>query len=39
MSLSRPSDHIDSPERPRDPSVAQPKLGVVGYLRFFWRQL
>jgi len=37
MSSSRPSDHIDS--APVDPSVAQPQLGVVGYLRFFWRQL
>ncbi len=34
MSSSRPSDHYDSPE-----PIAQPKLGVVGYLRFFWRQL
>jgi cytochrome c biogenesis protein len=39
MSLSRPSDHIDSPAPSNDPSIAQPKLGVVGYLRFFWRQL
>ena len=37
MSSSRPSDHIDS--APVDPSITQPKLGVVGYLRFFWRQL
>jgi cytochrome c biogenesis protein len=37
MSSSRPSDHIDSV--PVDPSISQPKLGVVGYLRFFWRQL
>jgi cytochrome c biogenesis protein len=22
-----------------DPGIAQPKLGLVGYLRFFWRQL
>lgn len=36
----RPSDHIDSePAESADPSVTQPKLGVVGYLRFFWRQL
>ncbi|PZQ87568.1 MAG: cytochrome C biogenesis protein [Leifsonia xyli] len=36
----RPDDHIDSaqPEAP-EPGVAQPKLGPVGYLRFFWRQL
>jgi cytochrome c biogenesis protein len=39
MASSRPSDHFDSPERPVDPSIVQPKLGVVGYLRFFWRQL
>ena len=39
MSLSRPSDHIDSPEPSTDPSITQPKLGIVGYLRFFWRQL
>jgi cytochrome c biogenesis protein len=34
LSSSRPSDHYDSPE-----PIAQPRLGVVGYLRFFWRQL
>jgi len=39
MSLSRPSDHIDSPAPSTDPSVAQPKLGFLGYLRYFWRQL
>ncbi|MCU1542443.1 MAG: resB [Microbacteriaceae bacterium] len=39
MASSRPSDHIDSPERLVDPTIVQPKLGVVGYLRFFWRQL
>jgi cytochrome c biogenesis protein len=38
--LSRPDDHIDSPERAGDAaSVAQPKLGFVGWLRFAWRQL
>ena len=37
--MSRPSDHIDSPApAPRD-GVIQPKLGPIGYLRFFWRQL
>jgi cytochrome c biogenesis protein len=38
--LSRPSDHFDSPapERKSD-GITQPKLGLVGYLRFFWRQL
>lgn len=40
MDSSRPSDHIDSPERPQpDDSIVQPTLGFVGYLRFFWRQL
>ena len=37
MASSRPSDHIDSPAP--DPSIVQPKLGFVGYLRYFWRQL
>jgi cytochrome c biogenesis protein len=37
MASSRPSDHYDSPAP--DKSVVQPKLGFVGYLRFFWRQL
>lgn len=36
--MSRPSDHIDSPA-PASKDVTQPSLGVVGYLRFFWRQL
>ncbi|MFT4028269.1 MAG: cytochrome c biogenesis protein ResB [Protaetiibacter sp.] len=36
----RPSDHIDAePPEPPGPGIAQPKLGVTGYLRFFWRQL
>ena len=35
----RPSDHIDSAEPAVDASIAQPRLGLVGYLRFFWRQL
>ena len=39
MSLSRPSDHFDSPSPDKNGPIAQPKLGVVGYLRFFWRQL
>jgi cytochrome c biogenesis protein len=34
----RPSDHIDSVETVDD-SVTQPKLGPLGYVRFFWRQL
>jgi cytochrome c biogenesis protein len=33
----RPSDHFDSPTP--DPGIVQPRLGIVGYLRFFWRQL
>ncbi|MCU1534198.1 MAG: cytochrome biosis protein, partial [Glaciihabitans sp.] len=37
MASSRPSDHIESPTP--DPSIVQPTLGVVGYARFFWRQL
>ncbi|MFB2586400.1 cytochrome c biogenesis protein ResB [Herbiconiux liukaitaii] len=31
--MSRPSDHYDSAE------VVQPRLGPVGWLRWFWRQL
>ncbi|WP_213815553.1 cytochrome c biogenesis protein ResB [Glaciihabitans sp. dw_435] len=37
MASSRPSDHFDSPAP--DKAINQPKLGVIGYLRFFWRQL
>jgi cytochrome c biogenesis protein len=37
LTSSRPSDHIDSPTP--DKSIAQPSLGPIGYLRFFWRQL
>lgn len=33
---SRPSDHIDAPQPSK---ITQPKLDLVGYLRFFWRQL
>ena len=33
----RPDDHIDAEPAPE--GVTQPKLGAVGYLRFFWRQL
>lgn len=36
MDLTRPSDHIDAPAPDK---LAQPQLGFVGYLRFFWRQL
>ena len=35
---TRPSDHIDSAPR-HAAAISQPKLGFVGYLRFFWRQL
>jgi cytochrome c biogenesis protein len=35
--LLRPSDHFDTPEP--DKGIVQPKLGPIGYLRFFWRQL
>jgi cytochrome c biogenesis protein len=34
----RPSDHVDG-SGPGDTGVNQPKLGPLGYLRFFWRQL
>jgi len=37
MEPSRPSDHYDS--RPPSTSVAQPALGVRGWMRFAWRQL
>ena len=34
----RPSDHVDS-ERPARAPLNEPKLGIVGWLRFAWRQL
>ncbi len=39
--MSRPSDHVDSPRQaPREGApIAQPKLGFLGTLRWFWRQL
>jgi cytochrome c biogenesis protein len=37
--LSRPSDHYDSAAPVVDPDVTQPRLGFVGSLRWFWRQL
>ncbi|CCE74498.1 cytochrome c biogenesis protein ResB [Clavibacter nebraskensis] len=39
--MSRPSDHVDSPRQaPREgASITQPKLGFLGTLRWFWRQL
>jgi cytochrome c biogenesis protein len=36
----RPSDHVDgTPVDDTAAGVTQPRLNVVGYLRFFWRQL
>ncbi|MFJ3381801.1 cytochrome c biogenesis protein ResB [Curtobacterium sp. NPDC090217] len=36
----RPSDHVDgTAAAATDAGVNQPKLGFVGYVRFFWRQL
>ncbi|TFD90197.1 cytochrome c biogenesis protein ResB [Cryobacterium lactosi] len=37
--MSRPSDHIDSAPAPSGDGISQPKLGFVGTLRWFWRQL
>ena len=37
--MSRPSDHIDSAAPPQETDINQPKLGFVGWLRWFWRQL
>jgi cytochrome c biogenesis protein len=39
--MSRPSDHVDAPRPVPDDGalIAQPRLGVVGTLRWFWRQL
>ncbi len=36
--MSRPSDHIDAPQR-EESDIIQPQLGPVGWLRWFWRQL
>jgi cytochrome c biogenesis protein len=33
----RPSDHFDT--KAPEGGIVQPQLGLVGYLRFFWRQL
>ncbi|HEU0205938.1 MAG TPA: cytochrome c biogenesis protein ResB [Pseudolysinimonas sp.] len=35
----RPSDHIDGTPDDAGAGVTQPRLKLVGYLRFFWRQL
>ncbi len=32
----RPSDHVDSVD---DDTLTQPRLGPLGYVRYFWRQL
>ncbi len=37
--MSRPSDHIDSAAPPQETDINQPKLGFVGWMRWFWRQL
>ncbi|WP_051973145.1 cytochrome c biogenesis protein ResB [Cryobacterium sp. MLB-32] len=38
--MSRPSDHFDSTPAPgADAQIVQPKLGLMGWLRWFWRQL
>ena len=35
----RPSDHVDGTPVDDGGGVTQPRLNLVGYLRFFWRQL
>ena len=35
----RPSDHVDGTAQAPSDGVNQPKLGLLGYVRFFWRQL
>ncbi|WP_104200306.1 cytochrome c biogenesis protein ResB [Cryobacterium sp. Y29] len=37
--MSRPSDHYDSRREAPQTGVVQPKLGLTGWLRWFWRQL
>ncbi|TDW30389.1 cytochrome c biogenesis protein ResB [Cryobacterium psychrophilum] len=37
--MSRPSDHYDSAPAPSASGIVQPKLGLTGWLRWFWRQL
>ncbi len=39
MDSSRPSDHVDGRGHPTENDITQPRLGVVGYARFVWRQL
>nr|WP_307842501.1 cytochrome c biogenesis protein ResB [Salinibacterium sp. NG253] len=36
---TRPSDHMDAPTPTPESKITQPKLGLAGYGRFFWRQL
>lgn len=38
--MSRPSDHYDSaPPADVDAKIVNPNLGIIGWLRWFWRQL
>jgi cytochrome c biogenesis protein len=37
--MSRPSDHYDSRPPAAEDLLTQPRLGVVGWLRWIWRQL
>lgn len=39
MEPSRPSDHYDNAAPAPSPGIAQPALGVRGWVRFAWRQL
>ncbi len=35
----RPADHADAPAPRASDAIAQPKLGIVGWMRWGWRQL
>lgn len=35
----RPSDHVDNAPAQDADDITQPRLGPLGYVRFFWRQL
>ena len=37
--MSRPSDHYDSAPPVAEEGITQPRLGLVGWLRWLWRQL
>ncbi|MEO6199917.1 MAG: cytochrome c biogenesis protein ResB [Cryobacterium sp.] len=37
--MSRPSDHYDSRPAAAGTEITQPRLGFIGWLRWFWRQL